>query len=68
MKHLKLLKGLRIVLIATVCLQVVLMALGFEKIFEGRILFGTVEVIINFLMMMLNFHSISRIKKILKDG
>lgn len=68
MKHLKLLKALRIILIATVCLQVILMALGFEKIFQGRVVFGTVEVIINFLMMMLNFHTISRIKKTLKDG
>lgn len=68
MKHLKLLKGLRIVLIATICLQVVLMALGFEKIFQDRVMFGTVEVIVNFLMIMLNFNTISRIKKTLKDG
>jgi hypothetical protein len=68
MKHLKLLKALRIVLIATICLQVVLMALGFGKIFNGIVLFGTIEVVVNFLMMMLNFHTISRIKKTLKDG
>jgi hypothetical protein len=67
MKYVKLLKAFRIILMLTICVQVLLMALGFEKIFEGRVWFGTIEVVINFLMMMLNFQSISRIKKLLQD-
>ena len=67
MKSLKSLKVSLIFLIISICSSFLMMLIGFKHIFQGRIVFGTVEVTIIYSIIKSNLHSISRIKKIIKS-